>query len=132
MSDIQKPQINWFNDPNFTRNLREIFKSVSRAKEPFKTIRLGDKWANTLSPDIVVEITIGNLNESAEVIGECAVCSVLKTKIMWLREEDLRLNLGAKAKQNVLIAMQKVYAPQQVSMDSIITVIELLPIKKEV
>jgi hypothetical protein len=132
MTQNDRQQIHWFNDPNLIRNLRDCVIRGSRGNgTPFKTIRLGAKWGSILVPDMIVEITIGNPNEKIETLGECDVCSVMKTKIMWLRSDDLVQNIGAKTQQGILSSMQKVYAPQQVSMDSIVTVIELIPRKKE-
>jgi len=128
------PVLNWYgDDPALIEGLVERIEQGGTLEAQIRTIRLGVKWANLLTPGDVVIISIMNDQQIPHTIGYARVRKVQKGIFSELQdaEESLAANIGAKTWGRVLKDMQSVYGSGEdgVGPDSVISIIDLEPQK---
>lgn len=116
--------LNWYAKPKkFTKGLRDLFSiDVKDGEWPrvFVTVRLGNKWAQRLSPGDFVDVAI-----DGAVFGMAKVRKITTMQLNSLTAYDLTHNIGAKTPKAALKDMKKAYGEKAVEPSSTITLIEL-------
>lgn len=113
-------------DPKWTEGLKEKLQD----KEVFITIRFGDKWFHKVKPwdKVKISVTDDPADPTQTFLGEAKVLVTNKGTIGELRaagNATLEKNIGAKNWDQAKADIQKVYSHENVTEDSIITIIEL-------
>ena len=122
----ETPVLNWY--AKESRLTTSLVDQLNEGHKAFSTIRRGNKWADRLNPDETVAISISDDPNFPNVVGYAIVLRVIKTNISILSEENLRNNIGAKNKHQVVEDMRAAYQDNMINEYSLISVIELLPI----
>lgn len=124
--------LNWFpGNSALTKGLRPRLAKTQEAlatgetPKSFITIRLDTKWSDMLDPGDTVSVSISKDPNNPNIVGYARVKSVKKTRISELTISELRKNIGAKNRKQVLKDMKSVYKGRFIIHGEIITVIEL-------
>ncbi len=126
------PVLNWYGDnPDLTEGLVERFEQRGTPEGNIRTIRLGDKWANLLTPGEIIIVSIMDDQQIPHTIGYARVQRVQKGTLWDLQDNDesLAANIGAKTWNRVLKDMQSVYGKGEdgVGPDSVVSIIDIEP-----